>query len=706
MSLTATPKVALSKDFLESLARLPKKIQKKAREFTEKFQRDPTQPGLNFERINARDPKVRSVRIDQAYRVIVIHPPKGDVYVCVWVDHHDDAYRWAQNRVFEVNPTSGVFQLYDFDAVTLAEPESALVRKQTLFADVDEEDLLLAGVPSPLLPAVQSLKSDADLDALAPHLPEDAAEMLYYLASGFSLIDALEESERSKYATETVDTEDFAVSLAQPQSQRVFKVIENEEELESMLDAPLERWRIFLHPSQRKLVQLKANGPVRVLGGAGTGKTVVLMHRAQHLATEVFTQTDDRILVTTFTRNLAIDLEMNLRNLCGREFERIVVANLHRWAAQFMRKHGIKYDIIHEWERSPLWEQAIAETGNSDFPLVFYNEEWDRVVQAQDIRDQEGYLLARRVGRGTRLSRRQRATVWETMESYRQLLAGAGKSEWQDVVRETRQYIEKQELRLPYRAILVDEVQDLSPTDLRLLRAMVPEGPNDLFLVGDGHQRIYGQQTRLGRCGINISGRSRRLKMNYRTTEQIRNAAIAVLKGFEIDDLDDGIDSLKGYYSLRQGPKPEIQHFTRENEEARYVVERINKWIGQGHPPHTICIAARTKHQVQDRYAPMLRAAGLDTVIVEVDLASEAQQPGVRVATMHRLKGLEFPHVILAGVQEGQVPPVAHSEAADETSAEDHELQERCLLYVAMTRARDDLVITGFGRSSPLFVTT
>jgi superfamily I DNA/RNA helicase/mRNA-degrading endonuclease RelE of RelBE toxin-antitoxin system len=698
-----TPQVALSKDFMEAYSRLPRTIQKKVREFTEKFQRDPTQSGINFERLNeARDPKVRSVRIDQAYRAIVIHPPKGDVYLCAWVDHHDEAYQWARNRVFEVNPRSGSFQVFDEQQATETVQASAPAEEAQarLFDEHDDETLLLAGVPQPLLASIRGLVTEADLDTLAPYLPPDTGEMLYLLAAGYDLLEAIEEADRSKPDSEEVDVDDFGKAMEKPESLQGFKVVANEAELDAIMNAPLEKWRVFLHPSQSKLVGMKANGPVRVLGGAGTGKTVVLMHRARHLAADVFRDDNDRVLVTTFTRNLAIDLGMNLSNLCTRDvFARIEVTNLHSWAVDFMRKQGHKFRIADDRERRQFFDQAMI-AADETFPAAFYMDEWDQVVQGQEIDNRDDYFTARRVGRGTRLSRRQRADVWNVLGQYRELLDGEGKVEWADVIRETRLYIEKQQIPLPYKAVLADEVQDFSASELRLLRTVAPEGANSLFMVGDGHQRIYGQPVTMSSCGIEIRGRSRRLKLNYRTTQQIRERAVAVLEGRELDDLDGGVDSLKGSFSLREGPSPVVRNFPREVDEAAFVVETVKRWMSET-DPRNVCLAVRTNNQLSSRYAPLLQAEGIDTTVVERDPKSESEQPGVRLATMHRLKGLEFSRVLLCGVQEGNVPLDVPGDPADSESRQRHELQERCLLYVAATRARDELAVCGFGSPSP-----
>lgn len=702
-----TPQVALSREFLEAYARLPKAVQKKVREFTEKFKRDPTNRSINYEALNVRDSKVRSVRIGDDYRAIVIQPPKGDVYLCVWVDHHDEAYRWAKNRMFEVNPSSGVLQVYDVDETApdagAKKPSGPESFERHLFDEVDDEDLIVAGVPRPLLASVRALYTEADLDGLAKHLPADAAELLYLLAAGYGLMAALEEMERSKSATKKpVDVDDFATALKQVESQQVFKVLQDDAELERMLDAPLDQWRIFLHPTQRRLVTRTANGPVRVLGGAGTGKTVVLMHRARLLATDVYSAPDDRILVTTFTKNLAADLRFNLRNLCGDEFRRIEVTHLHGWAYDFLKRCGHSVSTIDDRERLRLIDQATSELDELKLSADFYRDEWDLVVQPQEILDFDQYRIARRTGRGTRLDRSQRMQVWKVLARYRELLDASGQMEWPDVVREARLMLENKQTGFAYRAVLVDEVQDLSAGDLRLIRALVPPGPNDLFLVGDGHQRIYGQPLRLSSCGIDIRGRSRRLRLNYRTTQQIREHAVAILAGCSIDDLDGEEDTMRGYCSLRAGPKPRVETLASESAEAEAIVRQLKSWIATG-PAEHICVAARTRRLVDDRYRPMLKAAGIETVMVEKDSEPDNARKGVRIATMHRLKGLEFPRLLLAGIQVGTMPlEFALKNASDEAERSAQELRERCLLYVASTRARDELVITGFGGASPL----
>ncbi|MDA0935147.1 MAG: DEAD/DEAH box helicase [Planctomycetota bacterium] len=701
--MTPSPRIALCKTFLNAYAKLPKSVQKKTWQFIDKFQSDARSSGINFETIEgSADDKLRSVRIDLAYRAILVHPPRGDVFLCVWIDHHDEAYAWARHKRFDVHPSSGALQVYDVEYAVGAPSgdtptaETKVFEQKPLFAGFDDEDLLIAGVPVPLLPSVRALRFEHELDTMAPHLPEDAAESLYGLAAGMSLSEAIASAARPRLE-EPVDTEDFSAALARPETQRTFLIADGETELANILDAPLEQWRLFLHPSQRQLVDKATNGPTRVLGGAGTGKTVVLMHRADRLARQL--GRDDKILVTTFTRNLAHDLRTNLTRLCGDRMQRIEVENLHAWAAQFLLRHNHRVAKPTDRDREDAMDVARAQEPIDGLPATFSFEEWDRIVQAQEILDESAYLKARRTGRGHRLNRALRKQVWKVFAAYRTELDRRGLLEEQDVIREARLLIEKQG-RPPFRAVCADETQDFTPAELRLIRALAPHGPDDLFLVGDGHQRIYGAPAPLSRSGIEIRGRSRRLRLNYRTTEQIARFGLAIIQGVSVDDLDDGEDTLLGYTSLRQGKDPESHLFADEQEEADFIVARVQQWLGQGVRPEDICLATRANDPLAKRYGPLLAEA--DIAHAKITREGPLAGRGVRLATMHRLKGLEFPCILLAGVQRGRVPPTYQSQTADPSLKREAMTKERCLLYVACTRARDALVVCGHGKPSPL----
>ncbi|NLN92812.1 MAG: UvrD-helicase domain-containing protein [Candidatus Hydrogenedens sp.] len=696
------PTVAISSDFLNAFSRIPRSQQRRVREFMERFRENPTSSGINYEKIHAvRDEKIRTVRISRDYRGIVLHPERGNVYILLWVDHHDEAMEWAGERVFDVNPTTGALQVVNVNAAEqmpeARKEESVSETAEALFTHVSDRDLASVGVPAVLMPSVRALKNRNALYELEKHLPEESAEALRWLAEGFTA-EEVREVTAGTAKVAAVNTNDFTAALKHPDSERRFVTINSQHDLTAILSAPLEKWRVFLHPAQKRMVEKRFNGPAKVTGGAGTGKTVVAMHRARYLVREVFTESTDRILVTTFTKNLAKDVKQNLKNLCGDEFKRIEVVHLHDWAVKFMKMQGFSFQIATDDDRAGCWNRAVGYTGQIEWSLHFLRDEWEKVVQNNDLQTRQDYLKVRRVGRGKTLSRKDRAALWEVFEQYRDALKELGKVEWSDVIRQTRLYLEGKS-RLPYRAVVVDEAQDFFEEEWRLIRALVPENPNDLFIVGDAHQRIYGPSVVLGRCDINIRGRSHKLRINYRTTEQIKNWALALLHGIDVDDLDGGIDDQAGYTSLFNGPEPDIHFFHSLHEEKDFLVQHCRELLSHGRAEEDICVAARNARMLKTEYQPVLQEAGFNTAILDKD--SDGSEPGVRLATMHRVKGLEFPCVILAGVNEGVIPYQRKGIDDDPVAQQEHNVRERSLLFVAATRSRDSLTITSSGHASP-----
>lgn len=702
--------IALSKDFLLAFSNVQKSHQKKVREFFEKFQLHPDSEGISYEPIqSARDKNFYSVRIDQAYRAVVARPDPS-IYVLMWVDHHDDAYRWAERKRLEVHPATGAIQVLDLAAVPAAAPMAAPAPTPlgALFASVKDKHLLRLGVPDDLLPVVRSMNSDVDLERAESAFPQEAYEALFLLASGYSVDQVFTEMQKPQDPQPEIDKTDFTKALLNEDSQRRFYVVEGAQELAEILSAPLEQWRIFLHPKQRQLVRMRANGPVRVLGGAGTGKTVVAMHRARYLAEEVFTGRDDRVLLTTFTRNLATDISQNLRKLCSDEkaWARIEVKNLDGWTSTFLHTQGYRPEVVYD-EDNDAWRDALtlapADSGLAD---GFYRVEWESIVQAQNITTMDEYLAAARIGRGTRLSREMKKKVWPVFQEYRAQLNERGKKEYVDLIRDARQLIENKGLHLPYRAVVVDEAQDMSAEAFRLLRTIVPQGENDLFIVGDAHQRIYRHRVTLGRCGVDIRGRGKKLKINYRTTDEIRRFAVRLLEGRPIDDLDGGQDDQKGYMSLTHGMAPDIKVLKTAAEETDFIKQHIHGLVAAGSPIESICVVARTKKLVET-YAGQLRTGGMEVYQVKADAADQRDRAGLRVATMHRVKGLEFEHVIVASANRGIVPLDAALASGDDAITQRNlETGERALLYVGLTRARKSALITAYGDASPYLATS
>ncbi|EJR47000.1 MULTISPECIES: DEAD/DEAH box helicase [Bacillus cereus group] len=701
------PKVAISAEFLKAMSNIPKSEQKKVREFTEKFRDDPTRASINYEPIHdMRDKKVRTVRIGLDYRAVVIHPPKGDVYLLVWVDHHDEAMRWAKNKVFEVNSETGALQIVDTEFIIkrqeeVVHDEEVNGGESELFDDLSDKQLQKLGVPKLLLPSVRLLKDDDELDEFKEHLPDEAYEGLLSIAAGISFEETLQELGHDQ--CEEVDTDDFVKALENPDTKRRFAAIESSEELIEMLNAPLDKWRVFLHPSQEKVVKGKYNGPVRVLGGAGTGKTVVAMHRAKYLLEKVYTKSSNKVLFVTYTSNLAKTIKQQLGSIISeQDRKRVDVTTVHSFAARLLRQFDSSFQTINKETSSKVEEAWKISVSMDELGLEesFYREEWEGVVQTIGITTEREYLTAKRIGRGTRVNRLQRKQIWKVFEDYRNFLNRHQIKEWVDIVREARLLLENGQLTLPYQAVIVDEAQDLHPEDYKFIRSIVPEKANDIFIVGDAHQRIYKNKVVLGQCGINVRGaRSKKLKINYRTTEQIRKWSVSLLKDAKYDDLDGGLDEQKGYKSLLQGLNPEVICFKTHEEEMGFIRDFVNSAILKGVNLENICIVARTNRLLESVYTPMLEKDNIPSVIIDTNVTDQGE--GVRLATMHRVKGLEFSHVIIAAVNENIVPPkLLLDKAYDEISKQDVIQRERSLLYVAATRARDYLLVTSYGESS------
>ena len=692
------PKVALSNDFLLQLAKLPAKVHTKVMKWAIQFQADPKSLGINYENINgARDPNLKSVRLDGDWRGIVFKPSTGDVYVLLYVDRHDVAYRWAENRKLTINPVTGAMQMLAFESVTEQVPDEApgtnavatedavevhaVATTPVLFAGLEDRELMSLGVPQELLAFVRGIASEDELDAKQAQLPLEAYEGLFLVAAGDTLSQVL--NARETRVDKVIDTSDFAAALATPESQSRFVVVSDDESMTAILNAPLAQWRVFLHPTQKKLTVGDRSGPVRVLGGAGTGKTVLAMHRAKWLA-ENRTEANQKVLVTTFTRNLAADIEQNLRTLCSSEaFTRLEVRNLDAWVNAFMRSRKLEHRIVYDRKQDAAyqaWQAALAIKDSSlDLPDNFYENELEQVVLAQGITTLDQYRTARRTGRGVILGRAKRDAVWPVFEEYRGQLVSRKLKEVDDAYREVADVLsaEAEKFKPLYSAIVADETQDLGPQALRLLRALVPAGPNDLFFVGDGHQRIYSRnKAAMSRCGIDIRGRARKLYLNYRTTDEIRRQAVALLEGCEIDDLDDGHDETKRYKSLSHGPAPTVLSVEGIEAAAKHAIEFVRQWNtaqGEGLPLSFCVIAASEKSR--DAMAGLMQAAGLRCIAITAQSNHADARDVVHLATMHRAKGLEFDCVVV-------VAPKNYLGDTDETAT------KRKLLYVALTRAK------------------
>lgn len=711
MDSTIAPTIAMSDKFFDAFARLPAQARRKTMQFLKKFRQAAVSNAINYEKIQAASPDCRSARIDDNYRVIISHPESGNVYLLLWVDTHDEAYRWARTHVCRVNPQTGSLQVFessdsapDMDAAApaaekAAPPEQAASEVPLLFKPWSDAELMSVGVPEVCLPLVRQIRSRDGLEALREKFPAEAFESLVWLSEGEPLDDVRAVC-GAPQPTESIDE-----AVRSPRSQRSFRVIESDEEMLRIVDASLERWRVFLHPAQKRIAERESTAPMLVRGAAGTGKTVVAMHRAANLVRRKDWLPGAKLLFTTYTANLAVDISAQLDALCTPdEKRRIEVVNLDAWVSGFLRRHDAAKRIIYPGSREydECWSRAMTMADLSlALPRTFYEEEWRRIVLPQEIVSEKAYLKAPRKGRGTPLSRTQRKKVWPVFDEMRSQMSSRGVMTIEDACFCAIHILDSQPCITHYQAVIVDEAQDFGSEALTLLaRLALPDGNAQekprIFLAGDGQQRIYARQGSLLSCGIDVRGRSSvRLKLTYRTTEEIRKAANAVLSGETFDDMTGEAEELRGGLSNRHGVSPELGVCASGEEECAWIEERIREvQKSLSVSLSDICIVSRT-NEAADAYRAAFQAKGFAAVKLSRK-SDRACEEGLRFATMHRVKGLEFRVIFIAGASEGMVPLCA-SRTEDPEEAHISALTERSLFYVAASRARDALFVSCSG---------
>ncbi len=679
----------LHRDLLKGFGKFPVQVQKRIAGFIDRFRENPNDPALHVHALTGTmiDQKVRGADLPNGYRAIIIAPEKGDTYIMVHVDKHDAAYAWAKNKRFEVHALTGIFQIFDAQiasAVATERPRAAS-KKDYPLAKLSEDDLFHAGVPRPLVPAVRAVTSDAALEALVDYLPPDCRDVLHGIAAGMSLDEALEEMLGVAAAAAdraVVDGPgDFSDIGNRPSYDLVF--VEGEEDLKNVLQASLEDWRVFLHPYQRKLVEWQTAGPMSITGAAGTGKTVALVHRAVHLAKRL-AHAADRILLTTFTTNLSVTLKGFIKKLDPNVADHVEVTNLHALARTICNRAGWKGRIASDEELDDIWQEVWADVSLGELPMPKDDliAEYTRIIDPNGVDNEDAYLTTVRSGR-TRISRLQRRQAWLVFLAFQRGVKRRNILTFEGAVHQARLAVEQGSIPR-YAHVLVDEAQDFSLEALRLIRALSPidEGsPDPLCLAGDGHQRIYRAKFPMSRAGIDIRGRSRRLKVNYRTSEQIRQRAQAMLEGLEIDDFEGGVITTVADRSVFKGPDPDIVRCKDEGAEAKAIVSWTKNLMEKcGMASHEICVAP-FKPSIMEA----LNSAGIATYQLrprEMDPGSD--EPGVRMGTMKRIKGLEFRAVAMACCDKQD--PINDMPASDPLS--------RCERYVAATRARERLLIT------------
>jgi UvrD-like helicase C-terminal domain/AAA domain len=666
--------------FTASLARLTGAEQKAVKTTAFDLQLDPSSPGLRFHRLDRpRDPNFWSVRVNDGIRLIVHRTPTS--FLLCYVGHHDAAYGWAERRRIERHPTTGAAQLVELpervehvaiQAVATAAPSS----KSLLFGGITDETLLGYGVPAEWLSEVRRANEDTLFD-ITERLPQEAAEALLNLATGTTP----EMPERTP-----IEADPFA----HPDAQRRFRVLTNIEELERALDYPWDKWAVFLHPAQRRLVERDYNGAARISGSAGTGKTIVALHRAVALARR---HPQVRVLLTTFSKALANALRIRLRTLTGNEADIADRIAVHPVT-------GIGYNLYTTAFGQPniappalievLLRQAAMEVQGHRFSPRFLIGEWREVVDAWQLTSWEDYRDVARLGRKTRIGGKQREILWSIFERVRAGLAERKAITWPALFGRITAHIAGS--KSPFDFVVVDEAQDVGVAELRFLASLGASGANGLFLAGDLGQRIFQQPFSWRSLGVDVRGRSYTLRINYRTSHQIRVQADRLLPP-ALGDVDGNAEDRRGTVSVFNGPAPEIETFDDPEQESEAVGAWIIGRVEQGIQPHEIGVFVRSTHELR-RARNAIKQAGF--AAVELSDKIEITSGKISIGTMHLAKGLEFRAVAVMACDDEIIPLQERIEnVADDADLEEVYDSERHLLYVACTRARDHLLVTG-----------
>lgn len=676
--------VQIDQLFPKAVTKLTANEAKRVWAFLAKFLEDPAHPGLSLERVTkTKNQNLWSARISQELRAIV--HKEGNDWQVLHADHHDAAYQWAMTKQVNRHSKTGALQIVEAPEVIEkqipyleqwnnqnAQTRSVDTQQSDIFSEHKDDYLVSLGVPNSWLPLLRKVKTEDVLLTVVFELPEDVSDRLLSLADGQLVAPPVPILEQPP---------------AKRASEERFYVLNSNEDLLRMREAPLATWIAFLHHSQKKLAYGNFKGPLKVTGSAGTGKTVVALHRARHLARQ-----GKRVLLTSYVTTLCENMERNLELLCTpEELALITVSTIHSQALSLIQSTGIQPIDSKKMERL-IYQYYTAECPLDKSSLLV---EWESVVQDQGVTCWSEYRKVSRKGRGIPLSVRARKQVWQVFSKVIDRLEARGLADWPTICRIARAHLTEGVVERPFDAVIVDELQDLRPQTIRLLPVLAGKGDNSLTLLGDDGQRIYSGRFSLKALGIDVVGRSHTLRINYRTTEQIRRFADRLLHN-QSDDMDGSQESRKQTKSLLQGPDPYTQSFKTQAMERSFIAQKIGELHGDGLALDEIAIFSRTTRNL----------SLLETVLQSVNIPYHNLKQGsktgaVNLGTMHRAKGLEFKVVFVAHVSDNQLPlSQVIAKVQDKQIREDLVVRERQLLYVSLTRARDEVFVGWTGAPS------
>lgn len=689
--------ITISREFWQDLEHLPPAATQHALHTARRMFRDPWASELHPEKIKRAENGVYSCRVDDGYRIIWKHIKPNDVVLCL-VDNHDEAYRRASRKAFSLE--DGVIKMADILDVGAKLPEQhggllgwgqrGKARPGKLYVGYRDRELLDLGVPEDLLPHVRALE---DLDAL-PQIERLLSPEVYNRL----LEIALGEVERP-----VVPDTELRSSLERYEGGDDLCRFVDSEEFQRVLAGRIEDWMVFLAPNQRLLVNRSYNGPARIKGVAGSGKTVVAIHRARRLAQTALRE-GGRVLFFTYGNRLPGVIEHLLEHLAGPqapELASIECATIHQWCHRYLSSRGLHPVADNTGDAYKVAVRTAIKRVARQMPSLrlwakseeFFLEEIAYSIKGRAIASLEDYLSLGRAGRGTGLQQAERRAVFAVYQGYQDELRRRGLWDFNDFVLETLRLIEAGDVPTGYSAAVVDEIQDLTEAISRLVHRIVPDGADNLFLVGDGLQRIYPGGYSLAKLDINVVGRSTLLRRNYRNTQEIMRAAHMMMRGQKVDDLEEAEETaVEPEYSVRHGDLPTLRCFPTPDEEIAWIAQSIAELkTSRGYQDRDIALLYRWRVPYQ-RLICQLLPATVESVELRRDAMTYFGQ-GAKHTTFHSAKGLEFKVVFVVGVTDGALVP-RDDWSLEVEALEEYLARERRLLYVAMTRARDLLYLT------------
>lgn len=685
--------VIYAKRFLDTTAALAPRDRKVIDSAVMEFARGSKSKGLRLHKLNCRESRFFSISANKDLRIIVLID--GDTRIVMHAGPHDSAYRWAERHEVRTHEVTGAPQIIEFvenveKRIHFAEDKP---RCNYLFCDVEDEQLSAIGVPLEYIRLVRKVGGEDDLIQLSGVLPEEAWEALVDISSGVDpdiLIAELALQRASLPKISTSGNESLYSEIVSSQvAQQRFWVADSEQELAKALDMPWAAWRVFLHPSQAEAVNADHAGAARITGGAGTGKSVVLVHRAVRLVRE---SKSSRVLLSTFSKVLAEQLAKSVDELLGDEDtfrQRIEVTHLHKHAFRICKRAQPKLKLATTAAVEQRLDTAVTYVGYLAHPMAFVRDEWHHVVDYWGVKSIDSYLSVSRVGRGKALQRYQREVIWPV---FKHVLDGLVKDNLLTRAAICERAVEGVTESQRYDCVLLDEAQDFTPRELRYAHSLSGTGENSLFLGGDDGQRIYQNSFPLKSIGINIRGRSKRLRVNYRTSAEIHDFSINILP----NELENGSVETRRVTSLFGGVSPQVVSCRSFEEETAHLVDWVADCQEAGVSLGEIALLARQRKRLQSIVTCLEEEFGYVATIL-----NERDNNKIVADTLHAAKGLEFRAVAVVGAEEGILPLVESLEG--EPGDEAHSLalaRERHLLYVGCTRARETLLVTHCGEPS------